>query len=114
MLWVPFYKLFQSFLIDKYIYLLVSVGSFLRFFRLMCMVNLKMSLICCERLFEGSKAVEVLVVYPMILGLMNDQGWSFNPDPRLLFSMFSLIMPEKHLEKTPSFSPSPLVFYYLL
>lgn len=39
----------------------------------MCVLNLKASLLCCEELFEESKAEEVSVVHPAILGWTNDK-----------------------------------------
>lgn len=101
MLWVLFYKFCQSSLINNYMYLLLSVGSFFRLFRLTCIVNLKVNMFCCERLFEGNKAVEVLVVYPMILGWMNDQGWSFkkNPQRSLSPASYSMLFLIRHLSQ---------------
>lgn len=59
-----------------YVYLLLSVESILRVFRLMCIFNPKASLLCCEKLFEESKAEKVSVVHPVILGWTNDKRGS--------------------------------------
>lgn len=59
-----------------YVYLLIPVERILGVFRLMCILNLKVSLLCCERLFEESNVEEVSVVHSVILGWMNDKRGS--------------------------------------
>lgn len=73
MLLVHFYELRPSCLLSVCVYLLFWVGSTLGVFRLTCILNLKVSLLCCGRLFEESKAGELLVVHPVVPGRMHNK-----------------------------------------
>lgn len=77
-----------------YVYLF-SVESTLRVFRLMCILNLKVSLLCCERLFEERKAEEVLVMSSVVPGWMHKKGVSVKSH--------SFNVSEKKNNKTPVF-----------